>query len=447
MVQATKTGVRSFFLENLLLNSENPRHEPVTNQVDAIRTIAQSQGRKLVNLAKDIVENGLNPMELIMVIPTEQNNRVVVVEGNRRVAALKLLGNPDLLASLELSKPRTKQYKDLQEQTQDSLPQEIMCAVVSPEDAEHWMMLKHTGENEGAGVVPWTTVSRDRFRGGSPALQALATVEKHGYITEQMKAEHPNIPITNVSRFLITPDVSRFLITPEARQMIGVVVEDNTVAFDSEEAVGRLALLVQDVLTRRINVNRLRTKEDRVSYAQELLSRELPSVASQETGGKQEGKRQEQKKGQVIPKRTTLAPKNLKLAISRTRIAKIYDELRKLDVSKFTNAAAVLLRVFVEMSVDDYAAQKEISLKEKKGDRDFNLRKKIITLTNYMRDHNLRDRSQLHGIRAIANNKDHVLSIDSWHAYIHNQHYNPIPSELVINWDNIQPFIEEIWKE
>lgn len=431
MVQETKTGVQSIVLENLLLDRENPRHERVANQVDAIRTIAQSQGSKLVNLAKDIVENGLNPMELIMISRAEQEERFIVEEGNRRVAALKILSNPGLLASLGLNKARAKQYKDLQEQAQDSLPQEIMCAVVSPEDAEHWRMLKHTGENEGAGVVPWTTVAKDRFRGGSPALQALDAVEKHGYITEQMKAEHPNIALTNVSRFLITP---------EARQMIGVDVKDSTLTFDSKEAVGRLALLVQDVLTRKINVNRLRTKDDRVSYAEELISRELPKVTSQ----KKEGKQQEQKKSQLSPKRTTLVPKNLKLTIARTRIAKIYDELRELDVNKFTNAAAVLLRVFVEMSVDDYADQKGISLKER--EQEFKLRRKISTAADYMHDNNFRSKAQLLGIRTIANNRNHVLSVDSWHAYVHNQHYNPIPSELVITWDNIQPFIEEIWK-
>ena len=204
---------------------------------------------------------------------------------------------------------------------------------------------------------------------------------------------------------------------------------------------------MQDILTRKINVNRLRTRDDRLSFAAELLSRELPKVAPQKKGGKQEGKQQGQKKSQPSPKRATLVPKNLKLAISRTRIARIYEELRNLDLRKFTNAAAVLLRVFVEMSVDEYAAQKGLSLRGKKGNRDFKLRKKVITVADYMRDNDLRNRSQLHGIRAIANNREHVLSVESWHAYVHNQHYSPIHSELVITWDNIQPFIEEIWKQ
>jgi hypothetical protein len=99
MVQETNDRVRSIPLENLLLNLENPRHEPAPNQVAAIRTIAQSQGRKLVNLSKDIVENsGLNPMKLVMVTPADQTGRFRVKEGNRRVAALKILRTPNKLS-------------------------------------------------------------------------------------------------------------------------------------------------------------------------------------------------------------------------------------------------------------------------------------------------------------------------------------------------------------
>lgn len=428
--------VKSVNLQNLLLSLDNPRYGTTANQNQALRTMVQRQGRKLTKLAQDIVENGLNPTELVMVTPTDQPERYIVVEGNRRVAAMKLLSSPDLINSLGLAKATAKRYMDLQAEAAGALPGEVPCAVVAPEDATHWMVIKHTGENEGVGVIPWSTLAKDRYRKSNPALQAVELVDKHGYLTKEMKAELPNIALTNVSRFLGTPD---------ARRTIGVDWKDETLVVDSEESVGRLAMLVQDVLNRTINVTRLEKREDRISFAQELLGRTLPEKAPQDQSPKSTQNGTGSKGQPASAKRAALVPKNLKLSISQTRIAKIYDELRRLNVSQFTNAAAVLLRVFVEMSVDEYASQKGIDLKDKRG-RDLQLRNKLLKVAQYLEDNKLRTKHQLQGIRAVAQQQGHVLSVDSWNAYVHNQHYSPGPSDLISNWDSIQSFVEELWR-
>ncbi len=428
--------VRSVNIQNLLLNLDNPRYGTTANQNEALRTMVQRQGRKLTKLAEDIVENGLNPTELVMVTPTDQPERYFVVEGNRRVAAMKLLSSPDVVGSLGLPKATAKRYMDLQAQAAGVLPGEVPCAVVEPEDATHWMVIKHTGENEGVGVIPWSTLAKDRYRKSNPALQAVELVEKHGYLTKEMKADLPNIALTNVSRFLGTPD---------ARRAIGVDWKDETLVVDSDESVGRLALLVQDVLNRKINVTRLEKKEDRISFANELLGRALPKKASQGNSPKSTQTGTKSKVQPASVKRVALIPKNCKLSIAQTRIAKIYDELHRLNVSQFTNAAAVLLRVFVEMSVDEYASQKGISLKDKKN-KDLSLRGKLLNVAQYLEDNNFRTKHQLQGIRVVARQQGHVLSVDSWNAYVHNQHYSPGPSDLISNWDSIQSFVEELWR-
>ena len=105
--------VKSVNLQNLLLSLDNPRYGTTTNQNQALRTMVQRQGRKLTKLAEDIVENGLNPTELVMVTPTDQPERYIVVEGNRRVAAMKLLSSPELIDSLGLAKATAIRYMDL----------------------------------------------------------------------------------------------------------------------------------------------------------------------------------------------------------------------------------------------------------------------------------------------------------------------------------------------
>ena len=91
--------VKSISLQNLLIDLQNPRYDPRTNQREAIITIVNEQGSKLVALADDIVnESGLNPSELPMVMPSGDENTFIVMEGNRRLTALKLLLSPSLVA-------------------------------------------------------------------------------------------------------------------------------------------------------------------------------------------------------------------------------------------------------------------------------------------------------------------------------------------------------------
>src|SRR5450756_2394312 len=100
-------------LENLLVDQDNPRHAPQPSQRQALAAIAQERGEKLTNLAADIWEKGLNPSDLPLVTYGEQDGRYVVVEGNRRICALKLMASPQLLASLGLPKKMNDRFKEI----------------------------------------------------------------------------------------------------------------------------------------------------------------------------------------------------------------------------------------------------------------------------------------------------------------------------------------------
>lgn len=82
---------------NLLVNPENPRlSQPNEGQRDVMRSLVKTMPRKILMLAKDIVANGLSPADLSIVVsagPGEK--RYYVLEGNRRLVALKALENPD----------------------------------------------------------------------------------------------------------------------------------------------------------------------------------------------------------------------------------------------------------------------------------------------------------------------------------------------------------------
>src|SRR5262249_12785674 len=153
-------------------------HGEQSSQRDALHVITRQQGLKLCNLAEDIVDKGLNPTELIMVTPADELGIHTVLEGNRRIAALKLLNSPELLRSVGLRSALEERFRGLQQRAKQEggLPSTIRCAVVARADSTHWIQLKHTGENEGVGIVTWDGMARQRFRGESPALQAVDMV-------------------------------------------------------------------------------------------------------------------------------------------------------------------------------------------------------------------------------------------------------------------------------
>lgn len=94
-----------------------------------------------------------------------------MLEGNRHVATLKILSSTSLASSLGLTTGLLKKYMSLIDRAKNSLPSEIQCTVLPREDAKYWIMLKHTGENEGNWHrhMGWSgTPSISRFFIGPP---------------------------------------------------------------------------------------------------------------------------------------------------------------------------------------------------------------------------------------------------------------------------------------
>ena len=62
----------------LEINTENPRFEAVLNQREAITVMIENQKKKLATLAENIVKNGLNPSDPLIV------TRVIFKSGVQR---------------------------------------------------------------------------------------------------------------------------------------------------------------------------------------------------------------------------------------------------------------------------------------------------------------------------------------------------------------------------
>ena len=434
-------------LDNLFINTENFRYETANDQREAITKMLEEQRAKLVNLAQHILKHGLNPNDKIQVSPSShEKSKYIILEGNRRVLILKLLENPDLIDDPPFSRIK-KRFQALKAANADKLIDELECTVYdSPEEAYEWIKLKHTGQSEGIGTVDWNAQQVDRFEEkvegkSSIALQAMTFLEKSNSIPSDLKSKLPDLPITNLDRLLSDPDVRSFL---------GIEIINGNLQSEIEEAeVGKgLARLVEDLLEPTFKVKQIYTKDDRRDYIKKFPPKECPDLSKKSdkpwllTDAKLAPP---SKKTAPSPKeRKYLIPKSCVLTIDNPKVEAIYHELQRLDV-KFKNAVAVTFRVFIELSLDCYIEANGLEKKPASGKFFKPLREKVSDVTKHLITAKAADEDICKGIRTAVANKNDLLGIDTWHAYVHNPHYSPTPQNLLITWDNVQKFVEILW--
>lgn len=443
---------RDISLNNLLLDHENPRLADVQgNQRETIRVLLASLGDKIVNLAADIQSQGVDPTQLLLVMPEdEKEKRFIVLEGNRRLAALKLLENPDLADGV-LSKSQYDRLRKLSQQFARHPMRSINCAVVQTrEDADHWINLRHTGERQGAGIVPWGATESARFsarRGkDSAALKVLEFVRTHAGLNEEIKAKLGKLSLTNLQRLINDPYVRGKLGFDKQKEEILLHYPDKEVA----KGLGKI---VRDLVEQRIVVSNIDTKEQRKEYIDKFGQEVLPnkatklnatrSIGSHNSGPSTTGTNTSKSAKQPLAPRKTLIPKSCAMTIASPRINNIFRELRRLKIEDFPNAAGVLLRVFVELTVDDHLTRKNIGNQQQRENS--KLRDKISMVATYFEQNAVMTSDELAPVkRAIQDQHFLAASVKTMHSYVHNQHFNPSAGELRAAWDNLELFLQKI---
>jgi hypothetical protein len=439
-------------LDELLLDLQNPRISKAGSQREALQKIIEDQDLKLVVLAESIVADGLSPMDRWLVLKSvEERGKYVVLEGNRRLAAIRLLHNSAVLGDLEVRSPVKKRIEELSAQFTLKSVQPIPCFEVPDRAAAStWINQRHTGENKGRGIVNWGGVATARFRGRDPALQTLELVLTYGDLTEEEKGTvEDHFPITTLDRLLSTPAV---------REKLGVEISEAKLKTDlpPTEVMKALRRIVLDLANEVVNVSGLKSKDQQVAYISKL-GKDLPDLrkrsgASKPVDGLEESdfKKATPKpkpKPKPAPVRKALIPRDCYLTVSNAKIAEITKELRTLPLAEYPHSTSVLFRVFLEQSVDHYLTDAGIPLQEKTpgGDKDKSLKKKIGEAIDEMVRKGTA-RKNLDGVSKGIHDKNNPLCVDTLHNYVHNRFLSPTERELKVAWDNAQLFFENIWK-
>jgi len=190
-------------LNRIFLDPENPRHEPCETQGEIIEFLCQNEN--IYQLAKDIREHGLNPLELFALIPDDEGldddkETFFVAEGNRRICALKLLDDPELAPS---------KYRKVFEAASEGWEGISTLSCVFFEDrkaVDLWLRRIHDGEQGGIGRRKWNADQSARHSGDKKNKVALAVLD-YAEENQLISGEDRKGKLTTVQRYFVNQEV------------------------------------------------------------------------------------------------------------------------------------------------------------------------------------------------------------------------------------------------
>lgn len=435
-------------IANLLLNVDNPRFDTTANQREAVGTIISELSKKMMVLIQSIIVDGLNPSELTMVTSTKKTGKYKVLEGNRRIAALKLIHNPNMFK--DKYKSFTNGLKKILRNYHGNKINEVDCVIfTNEEEANRWIKLKHTGENNGKGVVSWDAQQVGRFDarvGGKESVGLQAINFLKNFDDKDINEKLQKTPITSFERLL----TDRYIQSVLGLEINNGLLETNLVR---EEITKGLLKIVGDLASKKIKVKDIYTKDDRRNYVSSFKEKDVPNprkLAENTWYLNSPYKRKSKPKKKAKPQpteRVYLIPPNCMLDVDETKANKIYRELRNLEVEKFKHAVSVLFRVFMELSVDKFVEKYRLpTIYQSSKDKKLSLRAKLKNVIEYMTSNGMATNSELKGARTVTQGTDNMFSMDTFNDYVHNRYFSPTIDALTTGWDNIQIFMQKLWE-
>jgi hypothetical protein len=324
--------------------------------------------------------------------------------------------------------------------------------VSAREEGKYWIELRHNGEDEGRGVVDWKPIVAARFRKREPTIQALDLVLEHGGFTEE-DAESIR------SKFSLTT-LRRVVDSDEARRLLGLTVKDGQLrtTLPGAEVIKPLRKLVRDIAAKKVNSRSFNRTEDMVTYLGKFEKADRPDLSKKTIERPIDGIQKSEfralptqsKKPRAKPavERSHVVPKGCVLNVTDNRIGEIYQELRTLKLTEARNAIAVLLRVFLELSIDHFIEANGGQLNDidpKSGRKLWkSLDKKLAEVVASVVKIGV-PKAHFAEITRSVSVKTSPLHVDVLHRYVHDRFATPSSQDLTAAWNNAQPLFEKIW--
>jgi len=463
-------AIRHIPVEELSIDLNNYRTLRQPDEVSAVHAMIDSSPGRFWALMESLLDDGYLPTENIIALKAEVNGTLVVKEGNRRVASMKLILG--MFADDEFTIP-----DNLKDKISTLLPEwvsanrSLPCTIYDTAEAaavSRVVRLTH-GKGEAASRENWSALARARHaRDESGSNEnALDLLEK--YLEAGKNITHTERSAWG-SEFPLT-------ILEEAMKKLaprlGVINAPKLVeAYPKVKYRDQLDEVIKAIGTGQINFEKMRSKS--VDFALPFGIPPMPEDSESTTdanrtksgGGQATGSQSETSKSTSTstgagrkPTATSINDtRSVRAALrkfkpageNREKLVALKDEAIALDISKTPLAFCFVLRSMFELSAKAYCAEHAskggpVLLKADGGDRKLvevlkDIHKHLVTLDSGKPD---KEKVKLfHAAITELTKQEGLLSVTSMNQLIHNPHFSLTAKDIAITFGNIVRFLE-----
>jgi hypothetical protein len=448
-------------VKDLVLDRHNFRTVSQSDELHAVQAIIAIHEDWFWALTGSLIDDGYLPIESILVL-RQNDSTLVVKEGNRRIAALKLIHGYLPVNSITIPNNIKEKIAGLPIEWKKSNEQ-VPCTIYANHEIEtvDRIVMRVHGKGEKAGRDPWNAVARARHnrdinKASEPGLDLLEKYLKVGQNITIMEAGRwaGAYPLT-----VLTEAIKR--IAPQVGARNAPELARNYPSIQYREAMEKL---IKDIGKEFVGFETVRDKS--VDFATKYGIPPKSSTGGTATktnnassqGGSTQGQAGSTSKRRAIAAVATHDPRAVKRTLrqffptgnNRQKVAALRDEALKLDLSKTPMAFCFLLRSMFEISAklycDDHKANNGPSATEPNG-RERKLVEVLKDVTQHLTTPQTGKQDQamikaLHGAMVELAKPEGILSVTSMNQLIHNPKFSVAPSDISTTFGNVFPLLE-----
>lgn len=480
-------------VDNLKLWRDNPRLDPSSQPVrvrDFVEELISDVNDKqdFIELITSIANRGFVSFDPIVVWQNEADKNFYVAEGNRRVMALKLLRNPEK-APMSIRRAVNKLSKSIDRDTIEKIK---VCVSPSYDDARWYILQRHSN---ASNQIRWQRLQQQRYIitvYDSVGQDIDMTIELTGFKRASIVEALRYVKIRDIAT---RQEVTNYLSIEEREQVyshrinmtvlerwfgnsqvreawhiefsdVGVIINANLKDFYAAYAKFLKLMLNKNnelgivVNTRTIDSHfqqifeylpkiRQASTED-----QDEVADTPPTTNPSENEPKDDdktglgqhfngqGKEPEGLKPTLKgnPNRGQLTDEYHEIKVRSYKIRALFNELQKLPLRKYPNVSAASIRIFLELSVDEYInnseLQQDVAKRAKRPYNEVTLSQKLSILRGDL----IGDKEADKIIDQLLHNSND-FSLNTLNEYVHGTKVHKIERQFLNRfWDMLLPF-------
>lgn len=428
--------IKAISLNLLLINRANDRHGELENETSAIAWLFNEREQHMLNLTKDIVDQG-EIYETPLVSP--EQDHFIVFDGNRRVTCMKLLADPKRAPSIELQ----AFFQTQRERWVGEFPTTIECQIERDRDRiDEMLYRRHTGTQSGIGQSNWDDRMKATFvaRTGKSSGPSVADEIEKRLAEASLLSTRKKIPRSTLNR-LLSSEPFRF--------QVGFTMKGGKFKFthDPLKSLNAMSIIAADLANRKIVLGDIWDSEGKQRYLDKLSAEGILPLESDTipVDNKIELNRDSNPKVRLRKKiatpsiRSSIIPQVEFGIVWSGRLQRhrdIWEELQfHLDLRNNRNAISVLLRVLLELALENYIKLQNVEIYE--NDK---LAARLEKVGKHLRGAGKIDEKQIDVIKKFKQG-DKLVSADTLNKYVHSPNFAPSPEHLMAIWDSLAEII------